>query len=38
MRVSGTWAMKIHRQPNVSTIGPPATTPITGPPAPTIDQ
>ena len=37
-RVSGTWATKIHRQPNVSTIGPPATTPITGPPAPTIDQ
>ena len=26
------------RHPNVSTIGPPATTPITGPPAPTIDQ
>lgn len=37
-KVSGTWAMKIQRQPNVSTMGPPATTPITGPPAPTIDQ
>jgi hypothetical protein len=36
--VSGTWATKIHRHPNVSTIGPPATTPITGPPAATIDQ
>jgi hypothetical protein len=30
--------MKIQRQPKVSTTGPPATTPMTGPPAPTIDQ
>ncbi len=37
-RVSGTWATKIQRHPKVSTIGPPATTPITGPPAPTMDQ
>jgi hypothetical protein len=36
--VSGTWATKIQRHPNVSTIGPPATTPMTGPPAATIDQ
>ena len=36
--VSGTWATKIQRQPNVSTMGPPATTPMTGPPAATIDQ
>src|SRR5690349_13094368 len=38
VNVSGTWAMKIHRQPNVSKIGTPAKTPITGPQAPTIDQ
>ena len=36
--VSGTWATKIQRQPNASTIGPPTTTPTTGPPAATIDQ
>ena len=32
------WTMKIQRHPKVSTMGPPATTPTTGPPAPTIDQ
>jgi len=36
--VRGTWAMKMARHPNASTIGPPATTPSTGAPAPTIDQ
>ncbi len=30
--------MKMTRQPNASTIGPPITTPITGAPAPIIDQ
>ena len=36
--VSGTWATKIQRQPKACTTGPPATTPITGAPAPTIDH
>ena len=36
--MSGTWATKIQRQPKACTTGPPATTPITGAPAPTIDH
>ena len=37
-RHSGTWAAKIHRHPNASTIGAPTTTPSTGPPAFANDQ
>jgi len=36
--VRGTWATKIQRQPKACTTGPPATTPMTGAPAPTIDH
>ncbi len=35
---SGTWAMKMDRQPKASTTGPPATSPMTGAPAPTNDH